>query len=70
MKTHEYNQVRGREMYRAVTHILEEGETWADFGMDQPNPHWSHDATFKGCAVCHQERDEWMHYHGFGELSV
>ena len=37
----------------AVTHILHEGETWERFGMDQPNPVFSHDEGWmRNCPVC------------------
>jgi len=36
-----------------VTHTLEEGETWADFDCEQPNPVFSHDeAWMPHCPLC------------------
>lgn len=36
-----------------VVHQLENEETWADFGCDQPNPVWTHDGWFsKQCKLC------------------
>ena len=36
-----------------VTHELEEGETWAQHGADQPNPVWTHDESWwRDCPLC------------------
>ncbi len=36
-----------------VKHELDEDETWAQHGLDQPNPVWTHDeAWWPHCPVC------------------
>ncbi len=38
---------------QVVDHWLEGDETWADYGMMQPNPHWAHTLSSKGdCPAC------------------
>lgn len=40
-----------RERY--VNHWLSEGETWATYGMDQPNPFFAHVESFMPfCGYC------------------
>ena len=46
------------EWQAMVDHWLDEGETWADFGMDQPNPHWAHTLSRRDlCPACWKHRE-------------
>lgn len=39
-----------------VDHYLSEGETWAQWGMEQPNRHFAHVEDFaKHCGYCNRQ---------------
>jgi hypothetical protein len=50
--TNEYHDDEYR-LDPVITHVLEEGETWRDFNMEQPNRTFSHLSSWsKHCRAC------------------
>lgn len=39
-------------MKTTISHVLEAGETWKAFGMEQPNDRFAHDAEYRECPFC------------------